>query len=151
MPTMALCKRWQFISPPIEVGEFLLILVKNRLHGRDPCILCRIIILCICIYRKRNSCITQCFRHKSCKYCLFFYTICISFIIVARHPGSNPCRNPRLLLPCKRRLDLICNQLFLSIRSRSPQLLFICLIRPGCVKVPFCHKISIVCAWNFQL
>ena len=29
MPTMALCKRWQFISPPIEVGEFLLILVKN--------------------------------------------------------------------------------------------------------------------------
>ena len=28
MPTMALCKRWQFISPPIEVGEFLLILVK---------------------------------------------------------------------------------------------------------------------------
>ena len=25
---MALCKRWQFISPPIEVGEFLLILVK---------------------------------------------------------------------------------------------------------------------------
>ena len=30
MPTMALCKRWQFISPPIEVGEFLLILVKIR-------------------------------------------------------------------------------------------------------------------------
>lgn len=29
IPTMALCKRWQFISPPIEVGEFLLILVKN--------------------------------------------------------------------------------------------------------------------------
>ena len=29
MPTMALCKRWQFISPPIEVGEFLLILVKH--------------------------------------------------------------------------------------------------------------------------
>ena len=30
---MALCKRWQFISPPIEVGEFLLILVKNKYIG----------------------------------------------------------------------------------------------------------------------
>ena len=36
MPTMALCKRWQFISPPIEVGEFLLILVKkNRIWCRQ--------------------------------------------------------------------------------------------------------------------
>lgn len=30
MPTMALCKRWQFISSPIEVGEFLLILIKTN-------------------------------------------------------------------------------------------------------------------------
>ena len=36
MPTMALCKRWQFISPPIEVGECLLILVKkNRIWCRQ--------------------------------------------------------------------------------------------------------------------
>ena len=32
---MALCKRWQFISPPIEVGEFLLILVKVKTGCRN--------------------------------------------------------------------------------------------------------------------
>ena len=35
MPTMALCKRWQFISPPIEVGEFLLIIVKKGTYRRN--------------------------------------------------------------------------------------------------------------------
>lgn len=147
------CRNWGFLSN--RRFYFLNLFCKNiykRQHIIIPAVVVYVVELIETIYRPWEVIPLQFWFHERCKHTLFFNGIVVTFIVVARHPRTNPSRDTSTLLPFHTEVYNVayilhfllcaCQPIFFAVRI---------LARPSSIEMPLCHHIVTARGWYHHL